>query len=206
MDKKYRICLKQKKQQRSGPEDFFRRVLPVLLLCAFTGHFLEGCGEPESIIVSGEMQEEGSEGTGDIDSTVIYVHVCGAVNSPGLKCLDLGSRAWDALECAGGFAEGADRDAVNLAAQVEDGQQLYFPTLEEQAARQQELSESRIDLNAADEAQLCMLPGIGSTRAKAILEYRKDKGRFREISELMNVPGIKEVLYEQICDLVYIRN
>lgn len=156
-----------------------------------------GVGAPAGAVETGE--EKGEEHPEEI-----YVHVCGAVVDPGLKCLEKGSRAWQALEAAGGFTQEADISAVNLAKEVQDGEQLYFPAKEEAGDRQAEGGEGRINLNTADEEKLCSLPGIGSTRAKAILKYRKEQGGFREIGELMEVPGIKEAIYDQICDLVYV--
>ena len=133
----------------------------------------------------------------------ICVHVCGAVRDPGLKELPAGSRVWDALEAAGGFTEDADQDYVNLAGFPEDGQQLYFPTREEVLDQKLGREEQgKVDLNSADEARLCTLPGIGSSRAKAILKYRKEQGSFQSVEELLSVPGIKEGIYEQIRDLV----
>ncbi len=57
----------------------------------------------------------------------IVIHVKGAVNQPGLYTLYEGARAYDAIVLAGGFAEDADQQAVNLAAMLEDGQELIVP-------------------------------------------------------------------------------
>lgn len=57
----------------------------------------------------------------------IKVYVCGAVRSPGVYELDADARINDALEVAGGFAENADIDIVNLADVAADGQKIYFP-------------------------------------------------------------------------------
>jgi competence protein ComEA len=60
------------------------------------------------------------------------VHVAGAVNKPGVYHLKPGARGEDALKAAGGPAANARTDAINLAARLEDGTQLYFPTRAEQ--------------------------------------------------------------------------
>jgi competence protein ComEA len=62
----------------------------------------------------------------------VVVHVAGAVRKPGVYHLKPGARNDDALKAAGGATAGANTDAVNLAARVEDGSQLYFPTRREQ--------------------------------------------------------------------------
>ena len=155
---------------------------------------------------SSPMEEASSKAeTGARTEERIYVHVCGAVRDPGVKELPKGSRVFDALELAGGFTEDADQTYVNLAGFLLDGQQLYFPAEGEALPRTEEAG-SLVDLNTADEAMLCTLPGIGETRAKEILKYRKEHGRFSKVEELMEVPGIKEATYEKIRDLVMIRN
>lgn len=64
-------------------------------------------------------------------------------------------------------------------------------------------SESGIDLNAATEAELDGLPGIGPSKAKAILAYREEHGHFRSVDELLEVKGIGPKLLERIRPLVH---
>jgi len=49
-----------------------------------------------------------------------------------------------------------------------------------------------VNLNAATQAQLEALPGIGPKAAERILEYRQKNGSFKKIEDLMNVKGIGE--------------
>ena len=49
-----------------------------------------------------------------------------------------------------------------------------------------------LNLNAATEAQLEALPGIGAATAARIVEYRKKNGGFKKVEDLMNVKGIGE--------------
>jgi competence protein ComEA len=51
---------------------------------------------------------------------------------------------------------------------------------------------SIVNLNTATAAELAALPGIGPKTADRIIEYRKNKGPFKKIEELMNVQGIGE--------------
>lgn len=53
-------------------------------------------------------------------------------------------------------------------------------------------ADGRIALNTADRTALCTLPGIGPVKAQAILDYRKEHGRFSSLEELLQVPGIGE--------------
>ncbi|MCW3099787.1 MAG: competence protein ComEA helix-hairpin-helix repeat region [Chthonomonadaceae bacterium] len=64
----------------------------------------------------------------DTSATEIVVHVAGAVKKPGVYHLQPGARNDDAVHAAGGFTAAANADAVNLAANSEDGSQLYIPT------------------------------------------------------------------------------
>lgn len=68
------------------------------------------------------------------EASGIVVHVAGAVMRPGVYRLPSGARNQDALNAAGGPTAFANTDAVNLAAVVRDGSQIYFPTRDEQAS------------------------------------------------------------------------
>ena len=58
----------------------------------------------------------------------------------------------------------------------------------------------RVDINTADEETLMTLPGIGETRAKAIVAYRAEHGPFRYVEELLSVPGIGEGILNELMD------
>jgi len=60
----------------------------------------------------------------------------------------------------------------------------------------------KININVATADELATLPGIGNAIAESIVEYRKNKGRFNKIEDIMNVPGIKEKRFEQIRDFI----
>ena len=148
------------------------------------------------------------DAAGSSRENIIYVHVCGAVKEPGVVEIASGSRAQAAVEAAGGFREDADRDYVNLASLVSDGEQLYIPTLEEAGERKasQEAAESGlVNINTADVSRLCTLPGIGESRAGDIIAYRQEHGSFADIEEIMQVPGIKESTFEKLKNLITVK-
>ena len=62
----------------------------------------------------------------------------------------------------------------------------------------------RININTADADELMTLDGIGKQKAEAILDYRLTYGKFREIADIMNVPGIGEGIFENIKDHISI--
>lgn len=91
-----------------------------------------------------EMQEQQiAAGQSSVKQTVpeesgepqtIYVHVCGAVENPDVYELPAGSRVYEAVQAAGGFAEDADLNYVNQAQKLSDGVKLVIPTLEQTRA------------------------------------------------------------------------
>jgi len=60
----------------------------------------------------------------------------------------------------------------------------------------------RLDLNRASAEELQALPGIGSVKAAAILRWREERGRFRRVEELLEVPGIGPATLERLRPLV----
>ncbi|MEW9701550.1 ComEA family DNA-binding protein [Paenibacillus sp. SI8] len=65
-------------------------------------------------------------------------------------------------------------------------------------------SDKRLNLNTATLEQLDRLPGIGASKAKAIIDFRSQKGRFERIEQLAEVKGIGEKMLEKLKPLVYI--
>ena len=134
----------------------------------------------------------------------IWVYVCGSVYHPGVYCLDQGSRVFEAIEMAGGMTDEAAEGILNLATQVQDGQQIFVPGVEDVLPNEEndpEEQDGRININTASLQELMSLPGIGETKASAIIAYR-NKTPFRTIEEIMNVSGIKENSFRKIQDLI----
>lgn len=61
-----------------------------------------------------------------------------------------------------------------------------------------------ININTADSQELMQLNGIGEVLSSAIIEYRSENGGFRNIEELMKVPGIGEKLFAGLRNSVYV--
>lgn len=55
-----------------------------------------------------------------------------------------------------------------------------------------------VDLNTASLDDLTGLPGVGETRAQAILDYRAAHGPFARIEDVMNVKGVGEGIFQQL--------
>ena len=184
-------------------------------------------GQPDCRASEEQTSEAGSEDT----AAQCVVYVCGAVKKEGVYTLPEGSRVSDALKAAGGYAKNAGRGAVNLARRVTDGEKIRFPEEGEEPEESGDDgsgsgagdgrtgdegegpedggtdggADSRININTADAAELTQLPGIGATRAADILAYRSAKGSFSKPEDLMQVPGIKEGIYNKLKDHIRIQ-
>ena len=104
------------------------------------------------------------------DAAVLVVHVAGAVLEPGVVEVPAGTRVAEAIEVAGGPADDADLDALNLASPVVDGQQVYVPREGESmpptasggtGADASQPGGGLVNINTADAVALEALPGIG---------------------------------------------
>lgn len=166
--------------------------------------FGAGAGREQAAGEAGP-EKDGTPAADDGAETLIYVYVCGAVNSPGVVALPEGSRAEEALKRAGGFRGDARTDHVNLAARVADGEKLYFPALEEtveDGGPGTDTEDGLVNINTADAALLCTLPGIGESRARDIVSFREENGLFDACEDIMKVPGIKTSVYGKIRDKI----
>jgi len=126
-------------------------------------------------------------------TATVVIHVAGAVASPGVYTLDAGMRVGDAVAAAGGAVEGADTDALNLARELVDGEQVKVPI--EGAVSE---SNGLINVNVADAAALEKLPGVGPVLAGRIVTYRDAHGPFSSIDALDDVSGVGPAILEQI--------
>ncbi|MEY8515603.1 helix-hairpin-helix domain-containing protein [Lachnospiraceae bacterium 29-84] len=197
-------------------EKWKKRIVGQMMLLALLC-LMAGCktgGDDKILIGDGARQglpeetprEECQEDGLPSEETQIYVQVCGAVAHPGVYALPAGSRIFQAVELAGGLTEAAEEKGLNQAGILSDGQMIYVMDREEAAAQQAPAGEAgedgRVDLNIATEAELMGLPGIGEAKAKSIVAWREENGRFAQIEDLMKIPGIKEGVFAKMKDSV----
>lgn len=150
----------------------------------------------------GEKREEGATDGERVDEVTLLVHVDGAVAVPGVYELSDGDRVKDAVEAAGGLAEGADTSGMNLAARVVDGDKVFVP-LEGEEAPVADVGGSGtrdplVNINTATEEELDELPGVGESTARAIIEDRERNGPFALPEDLMRVSGIGEKKFDRL--------
>lgn len=157
----------------------------------------------------------------------IIVYITGEINNPGIYEIEENSRIADCIEKAGGTKQNADITDINLAEVLEDGEKIHIPSKGEKNKNEEinintqtnntekkntessskTTTESKqknvkININTAIQTELETLPGIGPSTATKIIEYRKEKGKFKNIEEIKNVNGIGESKYQKIKELI----
>ena len=155
-----------------------------------------------------EVKKEAKEES--VEQDLITVDVKGAVKSPGIYDLPLGSRVHDAVQKAGGLTEEADSKSLNLAQKVSDEALVYVPTKGEEAVSQQAASgttpstskEKKVNLNKASLEELKQVKGLGGKRAQDIIDHREANGKFKSVDELKKVSGIGAKTIEKLKDYV----
>ena len=162
---------------------------------------------PEQIQLQDD-QIENIESKDEVPQSNILVDVKGAVKVPGVYSLMLGDRVIDAITMAGGYTVEANSTYINHAQKVVDEMVIYVPKVGEDISIEQlttvsspatsQASSGKVNLNAATESDLTTLPGIGPAKAKAIIEYREQNGRFKSVDDLKNVSGIGEKTFEKL--------
>ncbi|MCP9036934.1 helix-hairpin-helix domain-containing protein [Streptococcus oralis] len=159
---------------------------------------------------SSEKEVKREEKDESPEQDLITVDVKGAVKSPGIYDLPVGSRVHDAVQKAGGLTEEADSKSLNLAQKVSDEALVYVPTKGEEVASQQTASgttpstskEKKVNLNKASLEELKQVKGLGGKRAQDIIDHREANGKFKSVDELKKVSGIGTKTIEKLKDYV----
>lgn len=171
----------------------------------------------EELLDSGQQESTGeNKGEGE-EPKVIYVHVTGAVENPGIFQLEEGARVFEVLEKARPTAE-ADTNQLNLAQILADQDKLIVPRIGEKLEQAAPAvsggfitgggspTGGKVNINTAPVSELdARLPGIGPALAQRIVDYREQNGGFKSPEEITEVAGIGEKRYEQIKELITVR-
>lgn len=185
----------------------------------------------EEILIENTQEKIDKEKTEEITTNNnIVVYITGCIKSPGVYEMQQENRIADLIEKAGGVTEEADTNSINLAYKLEDEMKIYVPSkkdienkLEEGVNEQNRTEEyisrensnletkdsnkdsnkiPKININTASQTELETLPGIGTSTALKIIEYRKETGKFKSIEDIKNVKGIGESKYNKIKELI----
>lgn len=181
-------------------------------------HFAEGSRNEQVInLDNGETEDRAVKEQTAPETTKAYVHVCGEVRKPGVYQLPMEARVFQAVEAAGGATDEADQSAINLAAHINDGEQIYLPKKGEAvrtfAGKGDKNGKSStatkpkwpLDVNQATAGQLDYVPGIGPSMAAKIIDYREQSGPFATLDDLMQVSGIGEKKLAQFRQYLCVR-
>ncbi len=142
----------------------------------------------------------------------IVIHIVGAVKSPNVYELPLGSRVNDAINLAGGATENAFPNLLNLAAVISDGEKICVPaSLSESNGCEAHIhsiskADSRpLNINTANARELDTLPKIGPTLAEKIISYRQTDGPFDSVDDLENISGITSTIIDGFRDSITVQ-
>ncbi len=137
----------------------------------------------------------------------LAVHIVGCVVKPGVYYMNDGDIVNDVVNAAGGLTKKADVSVTNLAARITDGMMIVIYSGEQVKkgeVKNNLKNNSQVNINTASKEELMTLAGIGEAKAEAIISYRKKNGNFKETSDIMNIPGIKEAVFNKIKDSITI--
>ena len=135
------------------------------------------------------------------DGAPIRVSVSGAVARPGGYELRHGDRLAEALGAAGGPVADADLARLDLARPLRDGEDVLVPAVA--ACDGLPASpEAPLDINAACQAELEALPGIGEAYARRIIDSRLLDGPFRSVEELVSRRVIPQATFDKLSRLI----
>jgi competence protein ComEA len=130
------------------------------------------------------------------------IYVAGEVARPGLYRVRAGARTDEAVRLAGGLLKSADPLAVNLAAKLNDGDEVAVAAVgashpssrgNRRTARRPKVAAKSLEpqnVNTADVQALAHVPGIGPAIARRIVEMREQDGPFSTLDELLDVAGM----------------
>ena len=165
--------------------------------------------QAEVTAVSKDSSTEKEEKEEPVEQDLITVDVKGAVKSPGIYDLPVGSRVNDAVQKAGGLTDQADSKSLNLAQKISDEALVYVPTKGEEASQQSgsgatssTSKEKKVNLNKASLEELKQVKGLGGKRAQDIIDHRESNGKFKSVDELKKVSGIGAKTIEKLKDYV----
>ena len=167
-------------------------VMIILAGCSFSVPVREEESTDSTVVIKADQKED----TEQARETEIYVHVCGCVKKPGVYRLHFGARTQEAIDAAGGFSEKANQTAWNLAEEALNEEQSLGKDL---SASQKE---DTVNINTASKEELMTLPGIGESRADAVIACREEKGSFTSIEGIKDAAGIGDGIFNRIKDLI----
>ncbi|MBE2127838.1 competence protein ComE [Staphylococcus schweitzeri] len=137
----------------------------------------------------------------------VYVDVKGAIKHPNVYKMSSVDRVIDLLNKAE-LLEDADVSQINLSEKLTDQKMIYIPRKGQKNVESQlgtnksQVGQSntnvKVNLNTASASELMSVPGVGQTKANAIIEHRNQQGAFQDIEELKKVKGFGSKTFEKL--------
>ena len=143
----------------------------------------------------------------------IHVYVVGAVKHQGVYILPAGARVYLLLQSAGGPLPNADLVALNLAAPLSDGEEIYVTVIGEKpptyvggvpgpGTSGPTTSGQLVNINTASADEMRQSLHISTTTAQSIVNYRQQNGSFTSTDQLQLV--VSKTIFEKIKGLITI--
>lgn len=147
------------------------------------------------------------------DSGTIMVYILGAIARPGIYKLPADARVYQLVQDAGGLLPNANAVALNMAARLTDGEEIYVPSVGETTppgvnsppgsnnGTPGALAPGQlVNINTATEAQMMQVLHVSSTTANKIIAYRTQHGPYTAVSQLLQV--VSKSIYDKIKNMV----
>ena len=184
----------------------FQIILTVIFIISAISIYIQDKDRKESININSTNIER--------KDSKIGVYISGEIKKEGVYYLDNDSRIANLIDIAGGVTDKADVSKINPAQKLNDSDKVVIPAKKERSIEDEieiddendELKEKsssstsgKVNINNATKSELMTLNGIGDATATKIINYRKTN-TFKEIEDIMNVPGIGESKFNNIKD------
>ncbi|MEC1506863.1 helix-hairpin-helix domain-containing protein [Bacillus haynesii] len=198
--------LKQYKWHAAGGVALVLIISAAFMLLSGKRETSSGLSFPEEASAQTFDKKEEAKREKNAGKEEVIIDLKGAVKNPGVYQMKEGDRVHDALKKAGGTVKKADQKQINLAAVLQDGMVVYIQfegeetagSLSEAGSRAEGNSGGLVNINTASSEELQAIPGIGPSKAEAVIEYREENGPFQTIEDITNVSGIGEKSFERI--------
>ena len=161
-----------------------------LVLLLFSGGLIINASNKDTNLENVVNNENNLE---DLGIGVIAVEILGEVRNPGIYYMNENDRVSDVIRVSGGLTNKGTTEGVNIAIKVSDGLKVYIP-------KKNDNSINLISLNTCSDVVLeeLLTDIIGSTKAKAVVKYRKNNGYFSSVEDILKVSGITESVYSKV--------
>lgn len=143
-----------------------------------------------------------SEDNSPKENKEVFVDIKGEVKHPKVYKMTTSDRVNDVLKQAV-LTKEADISNINLSEKLVDQKMIVIP----KKGQNNNLvvnnsgnnsTNDKVNLNLATEDSLKQIPGIGQTKAKAIIEFRTQHGPFNKIEQLREIKGFGNKTFDKL--------